>query len=116
MFGYISKKDKKIAKLEKKVKYRDEFIGRQRQTIDKLKETNKKLKQQNKEAILSLYYRFDDISKIGHSDNINKNIEIMKIVDTTMKELYEDIKEDLYIENDEGGKLIELVNEYEAKH
>lgn len=89
---------------------------KQRKTIDKLNEVIKNLKKQHSEAMLSLYYRFGEISEIGHSNNVNKNIEIMKIADTTIKELYEDIKEDLYLENDEEGKIIELVNEYESKH
>ena len=88
----------------------------QRKTIDNLNKTIKNLKKQHSEAILSLYYRFGEISNIGHSDNINKNIEMMKVADKTIKELYEDIKEDLYLKNDEEGKIIELVNEYESKH
>lgn len=88
----------------------------QRKTIDKLNEAIRNLKKQHSEAILSLYYRISEISEIGHSDNINKNIEMTDIADKTTKELYEDIKEDLYLENDEEGKIIELVNEYEAKH
>ena len=89
---------------------------KQRRTIDKLNEVIKNLKKQHLEAMLSLYYKFGKISEIGHSNNVNKNIEIMKIADSTTKELYENIKEDLYLENDEEGKIIELVNEYEAKH
>lgn len=88
----------------------------QRDTINALEIVIKNLKKQHSEAILSLYYRFIKISNIGHSNDTYKNMKMTDIADKTIKELYEDVKEDLYLENDEEGKIIELVNEYEAKH
>lgn len=82
--------------------------NKQKQTIDDLEETIRVLKQQNLETRTSLFNEFVKISNIGHSNDINKNIKITDIADKVTKELWEDLKNEIFVENDEEGKIIEL--------
>lgn len=80
----------------------------QRETITEQEETIKLLSQQLLETKISLYNRLVKISRIGHSDDIHKNIKMTDLLDKTIKELYKDLEIDLVVENDEEGKIIEL--------
>lgn len=77
------------------MEYLREQNRQQRQDIEKLEETIKALKQQHLEAITSLHNRFVEISNIGHSDDMHKNIRILEIADKTAAELDKDIKIEL---------------------
>ena len=80
----------------------------QRETITEQEETIKLLSQQLLETKISLYNRLLKISKIGHSDDMHKNIKMTDLIDKTIQELYKDLEIDLVVENDEEGKIIEL--------
>jgi len=80
----------------------------QRQTIEEQEETIKLLSQQLLETKMSLYNRFVEISRIGHSDDMHKNIKMTDLLDKTIQELYKDLEIDLVVENDEEGEIIEL--------
>lgn len=71
---------------------------------EKLKETIKILKKQNLETIVSLYNEFVKISNIGHSNDINKNIKIIDIADKVIKDMWEDLESDIFINNNEKTK------------
>lgn len=80
----------------------------QRETITEQEETIKLLSQQLLETKISLYNRLVKISRIGHSDDMYKNIKMTDLLDKTIEELYKDLEIDLVVENDEEGKIIEL--------
>ncbi len=80
----------------------------QRQTIDDLKETIRLLKQQDLQTRLSLYNKFAEISNLGHSNDLRKNIKMTDIADKVTKEMWEDLRIELYADNDEEGKKKEL--------
>lgn len=80
----------------------------QRETLDKKDETIRALKQQDLETRLSFYEILQKLSNIGHSNDSYKNIHMLDIIDRTIKEMWEDLKIDLFVENDEEGKIIEL--------
>lgn len=96
--------------LEDRVHDLEQTNREQRQVIDDLEETIKALKRQDLETRVSLYNKLVKLSKIGHSNNMRKNIEMTDIIDETIKEMWEDLKIDLFVENDEEGKIIELPN------
>lgn len=66
------------------------------------------LKKQNIEALKSLHDILGDLIDIGHSIDSNKNIKMMNILAKTYTDLDEDLKIDLFVPNDEEGKIIEL--------
>lgn len=73
---------------------------------EELKETIKILKKQNLETRVSLYNEFVKISNIGHSNDINKNIKIIDIVDKVIKDMWQDLENDIFINNNEEGNII----------
>lgn len=77
------------------MEYLREQNRQQRQDIEKLEETIKVLKQQYLDAITSLRNRFVEISNIGHSDDMHKNIRMLEIADRIKDELDKDIKIEL---------------------
>lgn len=93
---------------EDRIHYLEQINREQRQTIVDLEEIIRALKRQDLETRVSLYNKFVKLSMIGHSNNIRKNIEMTDIADETIKEMWEDLKIDLFVENDEEGKIIEL--------
>lgn len=95
---------------EDRIHYLEQTNREQRQIINDLEETIRALKRQDLETRVSLYNRLVRLSMIGHSNNVRKNIEMTDIVDKTIAEMWEDLKIDLYVENDEEGKIIELPN------
>lgn len=80
----------------------------QRQVLDEKEETIRALKQQDLETRLSFYEILQRLSNIGHSNDNYKNIHMTDIIDKTIEEMWEDLKIDLFVENDEEGKIIEL--------
>lgn len=86
----------------------------QREVLDKKEETIKALKQQDIETRLSFYETLQRLSNIGHSDDNYKNIHMLDIIDKTIKEMWEDLKIDLFVENDEESKIKELVSDYQS--
>lgn len=81
---------------------------KQKQTISDRDETIKLLKKQDLETRISYYELLIRLSNIGHSDDLNKNIKMTDLIDNTIKEIWEDLKIELFVENDEEGKIIEL--------
>lgn len=75
--------------------YLREQNRQQREVITQLEETIKALKKQYSETITSLRNEFAEISQIGHSDDMHKNIKMLEIADRTVDELDEDIKIEL---------------------
>lgn len=75
--------------------YLREQNRQQREIITQLEETIKALKKQYSETIMSLRNEFAEISNIGHSNDIHKNMKMLKIADRTINELDEDIKIEL---------------------
>lgn len=94
--------------MEDRILYLQQTNREQREIISNLEETVRALKRQDLETRVSLYNKFVKLSMIGHSNNIRKNIEMTDIADETIKEMWEDLKIDLFVENDEEGKIIEL--------
>lgn len=94
--------------MEDRILYLQQTNREQREIISNLEETVRALKRQDLETRVSLYNKFVKLSTIGHSNNIRKNIEMTDIADETIKEMWEDLKIDLFVENDEEGKIIEL--------
>lgn len=80
----------------------------QREELDKQKQIIAKLKQQDLETRLSFYETFQRLSNIGHSNDRYKNIHMLDIIDKTIEDMWEDLKIELFVENDEEGKIIEL--------
>lgn len=76
------------------------------QTNRQQREIIENLEKMNLETKMSSYEIFIQLSKIGHSEDTMKNIKMMDIVDETIKELFEELKEDIFIPNDE--KILEL--------
>ena len=75
--------------------YLREQNRQQRQDIKELEETIKALKEQYLEETSSLYNRFIEISNIGHSNDMHKNIRMLEIADRTVSELDKDINIEL---------------------
>lgn len=62
---------------------------------NELQKTIQALKEQHLETIISLRNEFAEISNIGHSDDMHKNIRMLEIADRTVSELDKDIKIEL---------------------
>lgn len=94
--------------MEDRILYLQQTNREQREIINNLEETVRALKRQDLETRVSLYNKFVKLSMIGHSNSIRKNIEMTDIADETIKEMWKDLKIDLFVENDEESKIIEL--------
>lgn len=103
-----SKKEDQLADMQEKKNYYKETAEEQRETMRELEETIKALKKQDLETRTSIYNRLIDVSNIGHSNDINKNIKITDLIDEIIAEMFEDLKIELC--NEEKAKIIELPN------
>lgn len=81
---------------------------KQEQIISDRDETIRLLKKQDLETRMSYYELLIRLSDIGHSNDSNKNIRMTDLIDNMIKEMWEDLKIDLFVPNDEEGKIIEL--------
>lgn len=79
-----------------------------REELDKSQQVIANLKKQDLETRVSLYNVLQKLSQIGHSNDTYKVINMTDLIDKTIEEMWEDLKIDLYVENDEEGKIIEL--------
>lgn len=91
----------KVTDLKNALKQKEEENRKQKEIIARLE-------RQHTEALKSIHSILGDLIEIGHSNDSNKNIKMMNILAKTYTDLDEDLKIDLFVPNDEEGKIIEL--------
>lgn len=85
---------------------RETRIRQLEQTNREQRETIERLQKMNLETKMSFYEEFVALSMLAESNDPYKVINMQKRIDKTIKELWGDLKEELFIPNDE--KIIEL--------
>lgn len=91
---------------ETRIKQLEQTNREQREEIERLNKIIKQQQQENLTVKISCYNAFAEITNVGHSNNINKVIKMTDVSDKMVNDLFEDIKIELYVENDE--KILEL--------